>query len=72
MVSIRTHRPSVRVFDTGEYHQPASVVYSLYSRSGESQMTCSIPQLVAGRLRLVLSVNRLVASGLTGLRHGEG
>ena len=28
--------------------------------------------LRSGRLRLVLSVNRLVASGLTDLSHGEG
>ena len=28
--------------------------------------------LHSGRLRLVMSVNHLVASGLTRLRHGEG
>ena len=28
--------------------------------------------LRSGRLQLALSVNRLVASGLTGLSHGEG
>ena len=35
-------------------------------------MRVSYDLLRSGRLRLVLSVNRLVASGLTDLSHGEG
>ena len=35
MVSISTHRLSLHVFDTGEYHQPASILYSIYSRLRE-------------------------------------